>query len=403
MKKIKISESQLKRLLVKEQGLKNIGNKIKAGIQNVADKVKGAIQNKEIPQPGKQDKGRDLDQLKAEWSKINQDTSNTKGYGEAVGQTENSVRTAAMMKAKAAILKKLNKPQARFGSNIVDQVMFQLENGNYIYLVVLELTKVWEDGEIVKLNESDLTKLVKTIIESISTEDVPQEVLDALRVQAQEIIDSNKLKAQKAKEELDSMEQRMKDTIEKGDLKMSQAEFEDLMKMYTEPKRRDYEAYVNNANNASIDRYMESLIFDYKRKKAYEDYEREKIERRKTKKITKQDIIDLFVTALEGGSNYWYYIPTIPAGVRQIKTETGMATSEAIGEYILRGGNIQINDAEDEEEVLGTVDMTSLLEAIDLLKSDYTHAYENIIDEEYDADDADIFFQLAVMGEVTFG
>lgn len=403
MKKIKISESQLKRLLVKEQGLKNIGNKIKAGIQNVADKVKGAIQNKEIPQPGKQDKGRDLDQLKAEWSKINQDTSNTKGYGEAVGQTENSVRTAAMMKAKAAILKKLNKPQARFGSNIVDQAMFQLENGNYIYLVVLELTKVWEDGEIVKLNESDLTKLVKTIIESISTEDVPQEVLDALRVQAQEIIDSNKLKAQKAKEELDSMEQRMKDTIEKGDLKMSQAEFEDLMKMYTEPKRRDYEAYVNNANNASIDRYMESLIFDYKRKKAYEDYEREKIERRKTKKITKQDIIDLFVTALEGGSNYWYYIPTIPAGVRQIKTETGMATSEAIGEYILRGGNIQINDAEDEEEVLGTVDMTSLLEAIDLLKSDYTHAYENIIDEEYDADDADIFFQLAVMGEVTFG
>ena len=68
MKKIKISESQLKRLLVKEQGLKNIGNKIKAGIQNVADKVKGAIQNKEIPQPGKQDKGRNLDQLKAEWS-----------------------------------------------------------------------------------------------------------------------------------------------------------------------------------------------------------------------------------------------------------------------------------------------------------------------------------------------
>jgi len=396
MKKIKISESQLKRLLVKEQGLKNIGNKIKAGIQNVADKVKGAIQNKEIPQPGKQDKGRNLDQLKAEWSKINQDTSNTKGYGEAVGQTENSVRTAAMMKAKAAILKKLNKPQARFGSNIVDQAMFQLENGNYIYLVVLELTKVWEDGEVVKLNENDLTKLVKTIVENISTEGIPQEDLDALRAEAQKMVDADQQNALKKKEELDRILENIRQGIKNGTLDPS---VNDLMADFIKEKERELGYY----GTATVEGRMEGLVFEYKRKKAYEDYEREKIERRKTKKITKQDIIDLFVTALEGGSNYWYYIPTIPAGVRQIKTETGMATSEAIGEYILRGGNIQINDAEDEEEVLGTVDMTSLLEAIDLLKSDYTHAYENIIDEEYDADDADIFFQLAVMGEVTFG
>ena len=80
-----------------------------------------------------------------------------------------------------------------------------------------------------------------------------------------------------------------------------------------------------------------------------------------------------------------------------------MELTEAIGEYVLRGGSIDINDAEDEKTKLGTVDMTSLLEAIDILKNDYTRAYENIIDEEYDADDADIFFQLAVMGEVTFG
>jgi len=396
MRNIKISESQLKRLVLKEQGLKNIGNKIKAGVQGVVDKVKGAIQNKEIPQPGKQDKGRDLDQLKAEWSKINQDTSNTKGYGEAVGQTENSVRTAAMMKAKAAILKKLNKPQARFGSNIVDQAMFQLENGNYINLVVLELTKVWEDGEVVKLNESDLTKLVKTIVENISTEGIPQEDLDALRAEAQKMIDADQRNALKKKEELDKILENIRQGVKNGTLDPS---VNDLMADFIKEKERELGHY----GKAKVEWAMEGLVFEYKRKKAYEDYEREKIERRKTKKITKQDIIDLFVTALEGGSNYWYYIPTIPAGVREIKTETGMATSEAIGEYILRGGNIQINDAEDEEEVLGTVDMTSLLEAIDLLKSDYTHAYENIIDEEYDADDADIFFQLAVMGEVTFG
>jgi hypothetical protein len=47
--------------------------------------------------------------------------------------------------------------------------------------------------------------------------------------------------------------------------------------------------------------------------------------------------------------------------------------------------------------------MDSLLDAIQKLKDEYPRVYENIIDEEYDAEDADVFFQLAVMGEVTFG
>lgn len=145
MKKIKITESQLKRLVLNEQGLKNIGNKIKGGIQTVVDKVKGVPKDKELTQPGKKSQDRDLDQLRAEWSKINQDTTNMKGYGEAVGQQENSAKTAAMMKARMVILKKLNKQQAKFGSVIVDEALFQLENGNYIKLIVLELTKVWED------------------------------------------------------------------------------------------------------------------------------------------------------------------------------------------------------------------------------------------------------------------
>ncbi len=145
MKKIKITEDQLKRLFLNEQLLKNLGDKIKTGVQNAVDKVKGITQNKEITQPGKPDKGRDLEQLRAEWSKINQDKSNMKGYGEAVGQNENATTTSAMMNARVAILKKLGKQQAKFGADIIDEAMFQLENGNYMKLVVLELRKTWED------------------------------------------------------------------------------------------------------------------------------------------------------------------------------------------------------------------------------------------------------------------
>lgn len=396
MKKIKITEDQLQRLMVNEQLLKNIGDKIKTGVQNVVGKVKGTIQNKEIPQAGRPDKGRDLEQLRAEWSKINQDTSNMKGYGEAVGQNENSTTTSAMMKAKSVILKKLNKQQARFGSVIVDEALFQLENGNYIKLVVLELTKVWEDGDVVKLTESDLTKLVKTIVENISTEGIPQEDLDAMTAEAQKLVDNAKENAKRLREEIDRLIERVEEKIRAGE---SDPSIREVLNSYIKEKENEYTYY----NNTTIDGYLQNMIFDYKRDQAYKEYEREKIERRKTKKITKENIIDLFVTALEGGSNYWYYLPTIPSAVRDIMNEKNMATSEAIGEYVLRGGGIQVNDAEEEEEVLGTVDMDSLLDAIQKLKEDYPRAYENIIDEEYDAEDADIFFQLATMGDVVFG
>jgi hypothetical protein len=136
MKKIKITESQLKRLVINEQLLKNVGDRIKTGVQNMVNKV---VPNKEITIPGTSpSKGRNLEQLRTEWSKINQDTSNRRGYGEGVSTNLNAARTSAKMNADVAILKKMGKQQATFGSIIVDEATFQLENGNYINLVIIE-------------------------------------------------------------------------------------------------------------------------------------------------------------------------------------------------------------------------------------------------------------------------
>lgn len=134
-----------------EQLLKNLGNKIKSGVQNVTDKVKAGVQNitnkvapnKEMSVPGNQpSKGRDLDQLKAEWSKVNQDKTNMRGYGEAVSTNLSSVRTAAQINAKGAIMNKIwekyHTREASFGSTIIDEATGQLENGNYINLVIIE-------------------------------------------------------------------------------------------------------------------------------------------------------------------------------------------------------------------------------------------------------------------------
>jgi hypothetical protein len=401
MKKIKITESQLQKL-VKEQAIKKLGDKIKsgadkfkAGVQNVVNKVSGNGAQPVAASP-QTAPGRNLDQLKAEWSKVNQDMSNMRGYGEAVGQTEAAAKTAAMMNAKVAILKKMGKSSARFGAEIKEEALFKLENGNFIKLVVLEPGEVVEES-VVKLNQSDLVKLIKKVInESVDTEGIPQEDLDAMTAEAQKLVSDSKEKGEALKAELEQIISRINSLRDEGKVDDT---IEKVMGDFIKQKENEIEHY----DRASVDSYLQSMIFDYKRKKAYEDYEREKIERRKTKKITKEDIIDIFVTALEGGSNYWYYIPTIPNGVRDIQNEMGLATSEAIGQYVLKGGYVQINDAEDEEEVLGNIDMDGLLDAIQKIKSDYPRVYENIIDEDYDADDADVFFQIAVMGEVTFG
>lgn len=119
--------------------------------------------------------------------------------------------------------------------------------------------------------------------------------------------------------------------------------------------------------------------------------------------LTKQRLIDVFVCALEGGSNNWYFIKNIPKEISEIKKSKNMAFSEAIGEYVLTGGQVEICDVEDEDEVLGYVNMDTILDAINLMKEKYPQNYTNIVNEEDDADDADIFFQLAVMGKVVFG
>jgi hypothetical protein len=60
-------------------------------------------------------------------------------------------------------------------------------------------------------------------------------------------------------------------------------------------------------------------------------------------------------------------------------------------------------DAEEEGVLLGEVNLTTIKTAFEIICSQYPATYLNLIKEEYDADDADVFFQIATMGEITFG
>lgn len=399
MKKIKLTETQLKKLMMNEQILKNLGDKIKTGIQNIANKV---APNKEITVPGKPpSKGRDLEQLRAEWSKINLDKSNMRGYGEAVSPNENAAHTSAMMNARVAILKKLGKQSAKFGSDIVDEALFQLENGNYIKLVVIELTKVWEDGSGLMNEEVSRIKSIMGINEN--EEGISPELMKSFEDEADKII----AKSQEEKKEIEELIKKIEAAAEQhGDKEIFQSLIDD--------NKRKLNSFYSPDDKFRI---VNALINNHKQAEIFRKYEEERAEKAKNAQITKDQIIDVFVTAIEGGSNYWYYILDVPKEITYMVKEEGIAFSEACGKHVLNGGDLTIYDveevgdmedvdndyAQDKPKPLGTINMDSLLDAINIMKRDYPERYESIIMDEYDAEDADVFFQIATMGEIVYG
>ena len=113
---------------------------------------------------------------------------------------------------------------------------------------------------------------------------------------------------------------------------------------------------------------------------------------------------NIFVTALEGGSNYWYDIQDYTLEiVRSVEPDgpLSVATWKAIVEH---GAEIDVYDAES-EDILGTLTYDSIKDRLQLINDEGQAlvCMMNIITGDYDAGDADAVFQYLVMGEVAFG
>ena len=141
-------------------------------------------------------------------------------------------------------------------------------------------------------------------------------------------------------------------------------------------------------------------------------------EESRKKELTKEDYIDYFITALEGGSNYWYALIDLHKDISYNVKHNKKSLSEAIGEHIFNGGSVNFYDKDNitgkdkdeigamiknQENLLGTVDMDSLLGTITIIKRDYPEIWDGFLIGQYDAADADVFLQLCVMEEVVYG
>lgn len=127
-----------------------------------------------------------------------------------------------------------------------------------------------------------------------------------------------------------------------------------------------------------------------------------------TQTISRETLENIFVTALEGGSNYWYFLSDEATKLIRdaVPKEKNPYLSTAMLEAILdHDVAVPINDAEDEDEIIGLISKTTLQNRLQLLANSkgYKWALENELNENGDADSSDVVFQYMAMGEAIYG
>ena len=112
---------------------------------------------------------------------------------------------------------------------------------------------------------------------------------------------------------------------------------------------------------------------------------------------------NLLTGAIEGGSNYWYWLGEDACKImRKYK-----AKHEPLVAYFFRalqeGESIPVRQDDDEGDILGYISMGSIEKAEVLMATKYSHHYADVLLGNDDATTADVWFQLAVMGEIVYG
>jgi hypothetical protein len=115
---------------------------------------------------------------------------------------------------------------------------------------------------------------------------------------------------------------------------------------------------------------------------------------------------DLLVTALEGGSNYWYFIPDSTNRIIDSVPECQdheTAYSVRFWKAIQAGKSLPVNDSENMVHKLGEISLESIAKGEQLMADNHISHFANLLGENWDAETADVWFQLAVMGELVYG
>lgn len=127
-----------------------------------------------------------------------------------------------------------------------------------------------------------------------------------------------------------------------------------------------------------------------------------------TKKISRDVLENVFVTALEGGSNHWYYLSD--DAIKLIrdavpKSEEPFMSIAVLKAVLDHGVEVPINDNENHAYVFGYISTASMQSRLQKLSEDagLKWALDAEIDGNGDAESSDVVFQYLTMGKYIFG
>ena len=129
--------------------------------------------------------------------------------------------------------------------------------------------------------------------------------------------------------------------------------------------------------------------------------------------LTNERREDMLCGALEGGSNYWYYLPDTSMCDKHEAKET--KSREPLVSLMMRaviaGESVPVHDLEsitndvegDSGDLLGYFDMTSIRKGEELMREKAPTHWANLVGENDDAETADVWFQYCVLGDIVYG
>lgn len=123
--------------------------------------------------------------------------------------------------------------------------------------------------------------------------------------------------------------------------------------------------------------------------------------------VSRETMENIFVTALEGGCNYWYYLSK--DAVTRVRKAVPKSEEQCLSVAIFKAVfdhdvEVPINDIENPSEVLGVLNKSELpLRLNKMIDDGHIDYIVSEIREEGDANTSDAIFQYLVMNEITFG
>jgi len=121
--------------------------------------------------------------------------------------------------------------------------------------------------------------------------------------------------------------------------------------------------------------------------------------------VSREVLENIFITAIEGGSNYWCAFSDEAIAI--VNNTIPRADSSSFSEHVFKAvydgeAKIPIHDAED-DELIGELSKDTFQERLQICADEALWALQEERDERGDAASSDVVFQYLAMGDFIYG